>query len=229
MTAAGVPREAVVWRVPLDVPDGQADRLGARLSPDERARAAAYAVERDRRRFVVSRGRLREILACELGADPTALAFEVGRHGKPRVAGLGFSLSRSAGLALVAVAPTPGVGVDLERCRDSLDVDQTARHAFGPAERRALDALPPASRRRGFFAGWTRKEALLKAWGTGLARPLDSFAVSLDPDAPAAFLSDAHDPSAPARWTLRDLDVGPGFAAAIALPGGGWSVALRDA
>ena len=56
-----------------------------------------------------------------------------------------------------------------------------------------------------------------KARGLGLALPFERFTVSTNPDAPALLIADDDDPG---RWTLRDLDAGPGYAAALAVTGG---------
>ena len=55
---------------------------------------------------------------------------------------------------------------------------------------------------RAFFAGWTRKEAYVKARGAGLQLGLDTFVVSLDPDEPAVFLAGVD-----AAWTLIGFDL----------------------
>src|SRR6266704_5181845 len=63
----------------------------ALLSDAERHRARRFAFDRDARRFVVARARLRELLAARLGVGAESIEFEYGAHGKPalsrRVAG----------------------------------------------------------------------------------------------------------------------------------------------
>jgi 4'-phosphopantetheinyl transferase len=77
-----------------------------------------------------------------------------------------------------------------------------------PGERAELDALP-ADRRVAAFAGiWTRKEAYLKGIGTGLGR-----------DPALDYLGGTGLAPAPPGWTVTDLDVGPGHAAAFAVQG----------
>ena len=54
--------------------------------------------------------------------------------------------------------------------------------------------------------------------------PLDEFEVSLAPGEPPALIVDRHSPpdEAPlqsAPWTLLDLDIAPGYTAALAVPG----------
>jgi len=46
---------------------------------------------------------------------------------------------------------------------------------FHPAERAALLELPAADVQSAFLRCWTRKEAVIKALGEGLSRPLGRF------------------------------------------------------
>jgi 4'-phosphopantetheinyl transferase len=85
-----------------------------------------------------------------------------------------------------------------------------AEQSFAPAERTALLTLPQAERTEAFYRCWTRKEALVKAEGSGLFRALDTFAVSLLPGEPATVISGAD------GWQLRHIDVAPNAVGAIA-------------
>src|SRR5947209_9528837 len=97
-----------VWVAPLDVAPTVLASLAATLSPAERVRAGRFCFPVDARRFIAAHGWLRNVLGDTLGIAPAQLALTDG-PGKPRLAddeaGLRFNLSRSAGLALVAVAP----------------------------------------------------------------------------------------------------------------------------
>lgn len=208
--------EVHVWRVPLGagVPSARC------LSADERERAAQFVFEEDRARFVEARRGLRTVLAGYLGVAPGSVAFEVSRGGKPSLPGrpLGFSLAYTAGLALVAVGASPRLGVDVERVRADVDAEAVVSVAFTHEERAALDALPPRRRRGAFFACWTRKEALAKALGQGLARAPDTYAVGLGP-APLR-VRDVDEHGGAGTWTVRELSVGLPYAAALAVPAG---------
>jgi 4'-phosphopantetheinyl transferase len=218
-----------VFRIPLDAGEAALARAAALLSADERERAARFHFARDARRFVLARGAVRAILAREVGLSAEALAFVYGPHGKPALAGGAeprFSVSHSEDLALVAVARGREVGVDLERVRRAYD-DALAETAFSDLELAALRALPPEERAAAFHRGWTRKEAYLKARGEGFARPLGSFDVSLGREAPRLLATrpDARDAG---RWSLADIDLGPGWAAALALEGARAEPRLRE-
>lgn len=72
--------------------------------------------------------------------------------------------------------------------------------------------------------GWTRKEAFIKAKGTGLMLPLNEFDVTLSPQEPAVLLKTRWDKSEAARWSLRAIDVAPNYAAAVAVEGHDWQL-----
>jgi len=214
-----------VWRIALAVPDAeQADRVAV-LSPDEAARAARFHFERDRRRWTAARGAVRAVLAGYTSLPAASLAFRVGPHGKPALdgpaarAGLAFNVSHSGDLALCAVTRTHAVGVDVEAIRRDFATDEVARRFFAPAEVAALGALPPGDRVEAFFACWTRKEAYIKARGTGISLGLDRFEVSLAPDRPAALLATHDEPAAAERWRLVALAPGEGYAGALVTDG----------
>jgi 4'-phosphopantetheinyl transferase len=164
----------------LDVPADEEARLAALLDPDERARAARFRFARDRRRFVVRRGRAREWLAGAGGGDPARLRFTATAHGKPELpGGPRFSLSHSGETMMLAIGDTP-LGCDIEAIDPTLDWPPLASTFFAPAETAALAALAPEPARTAFFACWSRKEAFVKALGLGLTYPLDAFTVSVD-------------------------------------------------
>jgi len=207
-----------VWKIALDQP---AEEFRALLSADESERASRFRVERGADRYTVGRGALRMILAGYTGAPPEALVFQYNGFGKPELAGsdVCFNLSHSHEIALVAAARGRAVGVDVERIREPVMIERIAERFFAPAEARAIAALPPDRQARAFFNCWTRKEAWIKARGEGLSIPLNSFEVTLAPGEPARLVATRPDEEDAARWTLRELECGPGFAAALAVAG----------
>ena len=111
------------------------------------------------------------------------------------------------------------IGIDLERIRPNFATQEIAERFFAPAEIAVLRSLSEEVRTRAFFDCWTRKEAFIKARGLGLSLSLRKFAVSLAPEEEPALLSVEEDPQAPTRWTLKNLEVAEGFAAALAVEG----------
>jgi 4'-phosphopantetheinyl transferase len=179
-----------VWIVSLDLPATVSHVLEDVLSDDELTRANRFVFERDRRRFVAGRSALRQILSGYTGVSPETLAFAYGAKGKPSldapVSRLEFNVSHSEACAAIAVSEAGDVGIDLECTTRRVEFEALASRFFSSGEAAELRALPESIRRQAFFNCWTRKEAYIKAIGEGLACPLDSFAVTLRPGAPAA-------------------------------------------
>jgi 4'-phosphopantetheinyl transferase len=182
--------------------------LWSYLAGDERQKAADFLFDGDRERFVVSRGVLRVLLGCYLSRHPGSLDFGYNAYGKPHLAGdfgIRFSTSHSHGLVLFAFARDRDVGVDIERVRADLGLEEIAARWFSPREIATLHSPGNGLREEAFFACWTRKEALAKAEGKGLAMLLDA----------------RGDPPEPTEWTLHELAPDPGYAAALAVEGNG--------
>ena len=205
-----------LWLIDLDAPEAEAGAM--LLSSDETARAARFVFDRHRRRFIAGRAALRRILAAEAGGAPETLAFAYSPAGKPSLSGaiaptVHFNLSHSDQWALVAVTRLGAVGVDIEKERPLPDVLRLAQTAFSPAELEELRGVPASRQQDAFFAGWTRKEAYIKARGDNLA-VLHDFDVSLAADRPRLVrVADA--PSEPERWSFSSFVPVPGYAGAL--------------
>jgi 4'-phosphopantetheinyl transferase len=176
-------------------------------------------------RYRLCHAATRQILGryLELPADRVELISE--SKGKPRLAGkstLCFNLSHSGDLALLAVTSGREVGVDVEKMRFDLPVDGLARF-FTDAERERLLALSPGEKESTFFRWWTRKEAVLKAEGSGLSGGLDRLDISGCPPDLVRFPDDGQQ-----WWRVEDLEVERGYAAAVAAPPGDWRIRWRS-
>jgi 4'-phosphopantetheinyl transferase len=207
-----------VWRARLDAHDAE-EGCGAILSSDERARADSIHLASERRRYVVSRGVARMLLARYANVAPESIRFRYGRHGKPELESgypLELNVAHAGERAIYAFARRP-IGVDVELVREDVDHLSLAKHAFSEQESAALGALSGRRRSRAFYACWTRKEAYVKALGVGLAMPLSEFSVSVDPDGPAALLAVASSPDEPRAWALRAFSAGEGYPCAFAV------------
>ena len=216
--------EAHLWRLDLDAAHNEA--AADILSEDERARAARFHFERDRRRFIAGRAALRRILGAYLERAPAALVFALGHHGKPALEDLGleFNLSHSGGCGLIAVTRGRRIGVDVEGIRTDFACEDIARRFFAPGEVRILAASKPDEYAAAFFRCWTRKEAYVKARGDGLSLALDRFEVQLEAPATRAIASCLDDPSESWRWSLREILPRPGFLGALVVEGDGWTL-----
>jgi 4'-phosphopantetheinyl transferase len=212
--------EIHAWHAALDRDERICGQLEATLSLEEKARADRFHFANDRRRFVVARGLLRELLGGYLHQSPAGLEFSYGRHGKPSLSGesassgLCFNLSHSSGVAVYAIAKERNLGIDVEHIQPDSAGDDIAARYFSPREISDLRTLPPEQRAEAFFHCWTRKEAYLKATGMGLQTPLDSFSVSLLPGQPAQFLGGVE-----SRWQMAAYHPVEGYPAAVVYDG----------
>ena len=198
---------------------GQVETLDAAwgwLSDEERRRGERFRHARDAHAFLFRRAFLRAVLARHVGCGPEELVFVGGPFGKPALAPphaeLGFNATSRDGLALVGVTRGGELGVDLEACPSALVADpeeiaRLVRRVATARERARLLALPLEQRARGFLRLWTRKEAYLKALGTGLSREPGTVEVGWG----------AEDGPAEVRWL--DVCAPDGFlAAAVVCP-----------
>jgi 4'-phosphopantetheinyl transferase len=221
--------EIHVWRARLDCPAPLVEELGRRLSHDEVQKAARFRFSRDSRRYTVTRGALRTLLARYLDVPPDALRFQYGQEGKPALepgheSDVQFNVAHSHELALLAVTRRRAVGVDLEYRRPLADAGQIARRFFSPQEVAALRAAPQDNRSSIFFQIWTRKEAFIKATGKGLSQPLSSFDVlAATGERLSVVQHSAQAPGAP-RWGICDLRPHPHYAGALVAGGTEWKV-----
>lgn len=210
--------------------------LTALLDGAERERFTAFRHEPSRERFLVGCALAKSAVAAARGISPAEVALDrtcpgCGQpHGKPRVSGgLELSVSHSGDRIAVAVARTTApIGVDVEetegRARGGDDPAALERYVLSEAEQAVFDTK--SGRGRNFLIVWTRKEAVLKATGDGLKVPLHDLVVAA-PTAPARVLAWPY-PDPPDMVTLRDLDAGPGYVAALAVLGPCDEVISRD-
>jgi 4'-phosphopantetheinyl transferase len=201
--------------------------LTALLDGAERERFAAFRHEPSRDRFLVGCALTKSAVAAARGISPAEVALDrtcpgCGQpHGKPRAGGdLELSVSHSGDRIAVAVArTTTPIGVDVEetggRTRGGDDPAALERYVLSEAELAAFDTGP--DRGRNFLIVWTRKEAVLKATGDGLKVPLHDLVVTAPTATPRVLAWPYPDP--PGGVTLRDLDVGPAYVAALAVLG----------
>src|SRR5690606_2108914 len=109
------------------------------------------------------------------------------------------------------------IGIDIEQVREIPAALRLARRFFAPAEYAHLSSLPPAERAVAFLHYWTCKEAILKATGKGLNRPLSSFSIRLGGSGPV--LDGLVDGGGDKEWSLHRLSLPDGYIGAIALQG----------
>lgn len=188
------------------LPSGELQRADRFHTPAlRRSRLAAWAI-------------LRTILGRHLDVPPRSIDIKRSELGKPYISGgPSFNLSHSGSLVLVALRPAGRLGVDIEVRRSSADLESLA-HRFFTQEEWEDVRKDPAEISLAFHRTWVRKEALLKALGTGLQTPLNRFRVNTGilPEGRNALRWMDIEGETRARWMVTPLTVPPAAEAAIA-------------
>lgn len=238
------PGKVQVWRAQPSRLTAQLETLAASLTPDEQSRAAAFRFDKDRHLFIAGRGLLRMLLGRVLKLPPSSVELTATKLGRLELAErgresfspagdvqaaastkgekdsrprLGFNVSHSGDVVLIAVGLDVTLGVDVEQVRVVQRLEQLADHYFSPRECQQLFALPTETQTQAFFQAWTRKEAILKATGKGLSFPLKEVEVTLVVGEPAELLRYGHSSGDDAPWRLIHLDVGDQYVASLAV------------
>lgn len=210
--------EVHIYCLTLPKESSELTRLWQLLSPGETERAGSLKIETAKERFIAGRGILREILGGYLGIGPGEVRIATGEHGKPFLANgganLNFNLSHSGDMYVLAVATAAELGIDVEEVEAGKPFDDVARLAFSSRERQELLTLPSSDlQAAGFYRCWVRKEACLKACGSGFSLPGNSFEVSpLDNSAAMQTVLCGQN-----WWHVLDIDVPHPYCAALAV------------
>jgi len=208
-----------IWSFPTKASPHVVATFERDLAPEERDRALRFRFHHLHESFVIARGALRQLLGHYLDCNPAGVSFVYRSNGKPAVespACLQFNMTHSGDLAVIALTLKRELGVDMEKIRPLPDMQAIANRFFCPEEASDVMSFPQAERERAFFLCWTRKEAYIKATGEGLSAALDTFRVTIHPDIPPRFLYIQHNETEAQAWTLHDLQVAVGYAAALA-------------
>ena len=205
-----------LWLLGLHEPP-EPQPLGA-LSVAEHGRAARFVFERDRRRYLAAHCALRQLLSSRTGTPAAQLLFEEGPFGKPALSNqprCAFNLSHSEDVALVAMADADAgeIGVDVEMLRPMPDAMALASQNFSASECAELAATRPEDQALAFMLGWTRKEACLKAIGSGLSIAPNIFTAGLGMDARSVGITT---PAGPVSVRVQSLRHGPNIVASLA-------------
>jgi 4'-phosphopantetheinyl transferase len=207
--------EVDVWWLRIDRDSPYASTLSA----DELQRAADIKAETPRRRFVSTRASLRHLLGRYLDLPADELVFGAGANGKPRLPShpeLRFNVSHSGALALIGVTTEAEVGVDVEQIKPRRDLPGLAQRFYAQAEWAAVQEAPELE--AAFYRHWVAKESFVKATSRSVFS-VRSFEVELDPPGGPRVVHVGGDAGEARRWTLTEIDLQPGYAAAVVVEG----------
>jgi len=211
-----------LWWCDLAPPDETAARLLEGLSAAEHERAARFGTDALRRRWMIGRGTLRQLLGRTLGVAPDTVVLRRGTHGRPQLADaslrLDFNVSHTCGVALIAIArglaPTTRIGIDIEHADRGAGADRLAAKFLTSRERATIEPLDADARRQRFLQYWTCKEAMSKATGDGLAAPFGRLDIDVGDGLRLVAGPPPYDPPA---WTLHAVEAPEGYLATLAI------------
>ena len=129
-----------LWQVPFSLSEEAVKRLDGFLDLEERARSRQFHFPQDQRRYTISRGALRFLIARYLNNLPGNIVFGYGAFGKPFLAhppedsDLSFNLSHCTDMSVIAAASSRRLGVDLEKVRDIPELEQIIKNHFSKDE-----------------------------------------------------------------------------------------------
>ena len=156
------------------------------LDETEHQRSANFHYPTAQQRFLIRHGARRLILSKYLDVQSARLRYSYTEYGKPYVAGttgISFSASASENLGVLCLSRNP-VGIDIEHIKLQFSgdyLDEIIKMHASVDEKVQWTKVPYELKIRSFYTWWTRKEAYVKAMGTGLHMQLDTFTVEIDP------------------------------------------------
>ncbi len=153
------------------------------LSEEERKKSDRFYFQKDRERFISSKGILRKILGKYLHQNPEKIFFSFNRFGKPELRNslidkkndLGkicFNISHSENVFLIVISKDLELGVDVEFIQTNRSIEKIIEKYFSPEEKKYLLQQNEQERLKNFYQLWTCKEAFLKGIGEGMHFPL---------------------------------------------------------
>ncbi|MEV7659794.1 4'-phosphopantetheinyl transferase superfamily protein [Streptomyces anulatus] len=184
------------------------------LDEKERSRLASIPQQAGREAYAFAHWALRSVLGSSLGCSPRSVGFLRqpcpgcgGAHGRPAIRDPDqggeppeFSMSHSGDHVAIAVAEAT-IGIDIESWPTPESVAGYLPFLH-PKEQQWLGGRPEDELVRDFARLWTRKEAMAKATGQGMAAVMNRLDLT----------------GQPLGWRVRQLLAPPGYEASFAVP-----------
>jgi 4'-phosphopantetheinyl transferase len=213
--------EIHVWQIDIETQLQNLKTYCSYLSNTEEDRASKFRFESHKNNYIIRTGILRLLLANYMTCQPNEIEFKLGKFGKPELENSKqkFNLSHSKNKSLIAISQNKEIGIDIEFIDASIEAKTIATHFFSKDEIKQLYTLNDEKLAQGFFNIWTKKEAFIKAVGTGLTYPLDAFDVSLNTLKKKALIRIKSSTKEAQKWNLFSIKTFNDYAGAIAYKG----------
>jgi 4'-phosphopantetheinyl transferase len=199
------------------------------LDEAEQARALKFKNTLMHLRYVEIHGRLRNLLALILNQPPDKIRIKKTEHGKPYLVDypeLAFNISHSTDRVMIAIGWMRQLGVDIEVCKQRINLSGLVDKCFAEEEAAYWAKLPETLKNLEFYRFWTRKEAFVKATGHGIALGLNRCVIN--PDIPSEFLRVPCLFGEASAWHVLDFNLGEGICSALATDKKFFEIRLMD-
>jgi 4'-phosphopantetheinyl transferase len=205
-----------IWHGEVTAEDAHYQAYWRVLDEAEQTQARKFKNALLHKRHVEIHGRLRNLLAQTLNQSPEKIRITKAEHGKPYFADypeLAFNLSHSADKVMIAVGWNCQLGVDIELCKQRINLSGLVDKCFAEEEAVYWTNLPESQKNQAFYRFWTRKEAFVKATGHGIALGLNQCVIN--PENPTEFLRVPDNCGKASAWHVLDIDLGEGSCSAL--------------
>lgn len=218
-----------IWHGKVTAEDAHYQAYWCVLDEAEQTQAQKFKNAPLHKRYVEVHGRLRNVLAKTLNQPPENIRIKKAEHGKPYLADypeLAFNLSHSADRLMIGVGWNCQLGVDIEFCKQRINLSGLVGKCFAEEEAAYWAKLPETQKNREFYRFWTRKEAFVKATGHGIALGLNHCVIN--PENPTEFIRVPDLCGEASAWHVLDIDLGEGICSALVADKEFASVRLMD-
>ena len=192
------------------------------LSEKEIMRAGKFSLEADKRRYIISRAILKRLLSQFLHVDEKEIELNYSRNGKPFLSensDLQFNSSHAGDAFVIGFAHGREIGVDVESLNRELTISNLQTYLFTPAELKLFHTLDRDRWQETFVDSWTRKEAMLKATGQGLAQSMNTLDLAFIKNRNFALESGSGYQENNTDWFLESLTLMDNYRGAVAVKG----------
>ena len=188
------------------------------LDEAEKSRARRFTQSTHHNQYVHIHAQVRYLLATILMQAPEQIIIKRSPQGKPYLVeypNIAFNLSHTNEYFLFAISENCNLGVDIEKCKSRPNMEGLVNKCFAITERDYWHTISQQDQPSVFYQFWTRKEAFVKATGSGIVLGLEQCVV--DVNNPKRFLSIPKQCGNSTDWFIQELDVPKNYCAALVL------------
>ena len=208
-----------LWYAAIDSLIKDVAKLSEYLNQEELRKANRIKSIKERNTAIITLAVLKILLGFYLDKSPSEVILSYTKYNKPylKYSDLKFNLSHSENMLLIGFTLNYDIGVDVEKMEEFPEADDVAKNFFSSYEYKSFSLLQSNERTEGFYNCWTRKEAFIKAIGSGLSYSLKEFDVTLAPGSDSKIIKIKNDKAEGENWSLFSLDLISNYKAAVAV------------